>query len=161
MKKFDLIFEKAMMSLREQEYVDSTFEDNIRVLVKILKDNDFLSKAKDAESYVKDTMNQTENVKEIVLDTEEQSIPAMKLQVRQDSSPDSEAFAVTVIELENPDEQKTFENSMLETVFEDVINHIKTISLKGLSPDNAVQEMPAEEGAVAQPGAEESALPQS
>ena len=161
MKKFDLIFEKAMMSLKEQEYVDSTFEDNIRVLVKILKDNDFLSKAKDAESYVKDTMNQTENVKEIVLDTEEQSIPAMKLQVRQDSSPDSEAFAVTVIELENPDEQKTFENSMLETVFEDVINHIKTISLKGLSPDNAVEEMPAEEGAVAQPGAEESALPQA
>ena len=43
MKKFDLIFEKAMLALREQEeYVDSTFEDNVRALVKTLKDNDFL-----------------------------------------------------------------------------------------------------------------------
>jgi hypothetical protein len=159
MKKFDLIFEKAMFSLREQEeYVDSTFEDNIRALVKTLKDNDFLPKTKDVEAQVKDIMAQPNNVKEIVLDTQENSLPAMKLRTKQDA--DSESFTVTAIELEKPDQQKTFENSMLETIFDDVVEYIKTAALQGLSPDNAVEELPQAEETLTQPGAEESALPQ-
>jgi restriction endonuclease Mrr len=152
-----LVFEKATALINEQEYIDSTFEDNIRSLVKILKDNDFLSQTKDTEHYVKNVLAQPKNVKEIVLDTQEQSLPAMKLHAKQES--DSESFSVTVIDLENPDKQKEFANSMLETIFDDVVDYIKTTAMQGLSPDNAVEEMPQAEGGEAQPGAEQSALP--
>jgi len=157
-KKFDLIFEKSLAWIKEEvEYVNSTFEDNLRSLVKILKDNDFLAQNKDVEAYVRDVMAQPKNVKEIVLDTQEQSLPAMKLHAKQET--DSESFSVSVIDLENPDKQKEFSNSMLETIFDDVVDYIKTTAMQGLSPDNAVEEMPQAEGGEAQPGAEESALP--
>jgi hypothetical protein len=155
--KFDLVFEKALDRLNEREYVESSFEDNLKLLLKTLSDNDLLSKNRDLTAYLNDIINQPKNIKEIVLDTKEQSLPAMKLQAKQDS--DSESFAVTVINLENPEEQKQFTNSMLETIFDDVIEHIKTVAMQGLSPDNAVEEMPAAEGGEAQPGAEETALP--
>lgn len=156
--KFDLVFEKAVnIFLKEQEYIDSTFEDNLRSLVKILKDNDLLNKEKDTEQLIQDLLRQPKNVKEIVLDTQEQSLPATKLHAKQES--DSESFSVTVIDLENPDKQKQFANSMLETVFDDVVTHIKTSALQSLSPDNAVEELPSSEGGEIQPGASETALP--
>jgi hypothetical protein len=159
MKKFDLMFEKLCMMLNEKEYVEATFVDNVRSLVKILKDSDYIEKNKDVEQVVKEVMAQPDNVKEIVLDTQEQSLPATKLRLKQES--DSESFSVTVIELEKPQDQKEFTNSMLETIFEDVIGYIKSIALKGLSPDAAVDQLPQEQGAAAQPGAEGSALPQA
>ena len=159
MKKFDLIFERAMANLNEREYIDSTFEDNIRLLVKALKDNDYVSSAKDVETVVADTLKQPDNVKEIILDTQEQSLPPMKLQAKQDS--DSESFSVTVINVEDPSKQKEFTNSMLETIFDDVLTYIKTSSLEGLKPEAAVDELPPAEGAEAQPGAEQSALPKA
>ena len=128
-KKFDLVFEKHLCALNEQEYIDSTFEDNARALVKVLKDNDYISQQKDVEQVVKGLMAQPKNVKELILDTKEQSLPAMKLHVKQDS--DSESFSVTVINLEKPEEQKEFANSMLETIFDDVAEYIKTTSLQG------------------------------
>lgn len=157
MKKFDLVFEKAMCKLNEREYIDSTFEDNLRSLVKILKDNDYVSKTKDVETIVKEVASQPNNVKELTLDTQEQSLPAMKLKVKQES--DSESFSVTAINLEKPEEQKEFTNSMLETIFDDVVEYIKTSAIKGLAPEAAVDQMPPAEGAEAQPGAEQSALP--
>lgn len=158
-KKFDLIFEKHLCSINEQEYIEATFEDNLRALTKILKDNDYLSQQKDVEQVVKSLMAQPKNVKEIILDTKEQSLPAMKLHIKQES--DSESFSVTVINLEKPEEQKEFTNSMLETIFDDVVEYIKTTSLQGLAPEAAVEELPAEQGANAQPGGSEkgSALP--
>ena len=159
MKKFDLVFEKALARLDEREYIDSTFEDNIRLLVKALKDNDYVSSAKDVEAVVKDTLKQPDNVKEIVLDTQEQSLPPMKLQAKQDS--DSESFSVTVINVEDPSKQKEFTNSMLETIFDDVLTYIKTSSLEGLKPEAAIDNLPPTEGAEAQPGAEQSALPKA
>jgi hypothetical protein len=155
--KFDLVFEKAIALINEQEYINSTFEDNLRSLIKVLKDNDLLSSNKDVEQYVKGILAQPKNVKEIVLDTQEQSLPAMKLHAKQES--DSESFSVTVIDLENPDKQKEFTNSMLETIFDDVVEYVKVTAMQGLSPDKAVDEMPPTEGAEAQPGAGESELP--
>jgi hypothetical protein len=157
MKKFDLVFEKACAWLNEKEYVEATFEDNVRSLVKVLKDNDYLAKDKDIEQIVKEVMAQTDNIKEIFLDTQEQSLPATKLHVKQES--DSESFSVTVVQLEKPEEQKEFTNSMLETVFDDVVEYIKTSALQGLAPEAAIDELPQEQGAQAQPGAEASALP--
>ena len=52
-----------------------------------------------------------------------------------------------------------FKNSMLETIFNDVLEYIKTTSLQGIQPEAAVDELPPAEGANAQPGAEQSALP--
>jgi hypothetical protein len=158
MSKFDLVFEKALAFIGEKEYVDSTFEDNIRLLVKVLKDNDYINPKKDVEQVVQQVLTQSKNVKELNLDTQEQSLPAMKLQAKQES--DSESFSVTVINLENPAEQKEFSNSMLETIFDDVITYIKTTAIQGAKPEAAVDELPPTEGGGAQPGAEASALPQ-
>jgi hypothetical protein len=157
MSKFDLVFEKAMCALHEREYVNATFIDNVRLLVKALKDNDYVSPTKDVEAVVQEVMKQPNNVKELVLDTQEDAMPPMKLHLKQES--DSESFSVTVINTQKPDEQKEFKNSMLETIFDDVIEYIKTSALQGLKPEAAVDEMPPTEGAEAQPGAEQSALP--
>jgi restriction endonuclease Mrr len=160
MNQFDTVFEKCLYSLNEKEYIDSTFVDNVRLLVKTLIDSDLLPKEKSLDVVVNQVMTQPKNVKEIVLDTKEQSLPSLKLQVKQSSS-DSEDFSVTVIDVQDPTKQKEFTNSMLETVFEDVLQYIKTLSLQGLSPEAAVDTLPPSEGANAQPGAEggESALP--
>jgi len=157
MKRFDLIYEKACYKLLEKEYVASTFEDNLRALVKILSDNDFLSKDKASEAYVKSILAQPNNVKELTLTTQEQSLPAMKIRISQDTG--TESFSVTIINLEKPNEQKEFSNSMLETIFEDVINYIKTASLQNIAPEAAIDTLPPSEGAQAQPGAGQSALP--
>jgi hypothetical protein len=157
MTRFDLIYEKAMSSLLEKEYINSTFEDNLRALIKILSDNDFLSKEKTSDEFIKSILAQPNNVKEVTLNTQEQSLPAMRMRIKQDTS--TEAFSVTVINLEKPDQQKEFTNSMLETIFDDVVNYIKTASLQNIAPEAAVDELSPTEGAQAQPGAEQSALP--
>ena len=49
---------------------------------------------------------------------------------------------------------------MLETIFDDVIEYVKQLTIQGLNTANqAVSEMPPAEGANAQPGSGESALP--
>ena len=158
MSKFDLIFEETLFSLHEKEYINSTFVDNVRLLVKTLIDNDLLSKDKNLDVVVGDTMRQPKNIKELSLDTTEQSLPPIKLQIKQNSE-DSEDFSVTVINLQDPSKQKEFTNSMLETVFDDVLQYIKTVTLQGLSPEAAINNLPPSEGANAQPGGEQSVLP--
>ena len=157
MSKFDAAFENALEYLKEENYIDSTFGDNLRALIKVLTDNDLLSVDKDPEERIAGILAQPKNIKEVMLDTREQSLPTMKLLVKQDT--DSESFTVTAINLEKPEEQKTFTNSMLETIFDDVISYVKTSALQNISPEAAVDELPPTEGADAQPGAEESALP--
>jgi hypothetical protein len=157
MRKFDLVFEKVLATLHEKEYIDSSFVDNVRLMVKALKDNDYINPAKNTEAVVKKIMEQPKNVKELILDTQENAMPPMKLHLKQES--DSESFSVTVVNVQNPDEQKEFKNSMLETIFNDVLEYIKTTSLQGIQPEAAVDELPPAEGANAQPGAEQSALP--
>ena len=157
MSKFDTIYEDLNYQLSEREYINSTFGDNIRLLLKTLQDNDYLPRDTSIDQAAFKTMQQPKNVKEISLDVSERSLPAMKLLVRQDS--DSESFKVTVVNLEKPDEQKEFANSMLETIFDDVIEYIETTALQGLKPEANVNELPKEQGANAQPEGGESALP--
>jgi hypothetical protein len=143
--------------LHEREYVDSTFVDNVRLLVKALKDNDYISPSRDVESVVKRVMDQPHNVKELTLDTQENALPPMKLQLKQESG--SESFSVNAINIQKPAQQKEFKNSMLETIFDDVVEYIKTAALQGIQPEAAVDRLPPAEGGNAQPGAEGSALP--
>lgn len=157
MSKFDTIYEDLNLQLSEREYIDSTFEDNIRLLLKALQDNDYLPKDTSIDQATFKVMQQPKNVKEVALNTAEKSLPAMKLLVRQDS--DSESFKVTVVNLEKPDQQKEFANSMLETIFNDVIEYIETTALQGLKPEANVNQLPKEQGATAQPEGGESALP--
>jgi hypothetical protein len=164
MSQFDLIFEETYRSLlREKQYIDSTFADNVRLLVKALQENDYISPNKPLDVFVDNVLRQNKNTKEIVLDPTEKAFPPIKLLVKQGSSGSldstSEDFSVTVVNLKDPSTQKEFTNSMLETIFNDVIEHIKTISLQGLSPEAAVDTLPPEEGANAQPGGGNSALP--
>lgn len=158
MSKFDLIFEKTLAALHEREYIDSEFVDNVRLLVKVLKDNDYLDQSKREEDIIREVMNQQDHVKELRLDTQDKSLPAIKLKLKQES--DSESFSVTVIDLQDPSEQKEFANSMLETIFDDVIMYIKTATLEGAKPEAAVDQLPPAEGGNAQPGGGETALPQ-
>ena len=157
MKKFDLIYEQLLDYVNEKNYVDAKFEDNVRLIVKVLKDNDYISSEKDVDEVVSKIMAQENNVKELTLDVTEEVMPPVKLHLTQDS--DSEDFEVEVINLEDPEHPKKFENTMLETIFDEVVNYIKELSLKGLSADNAVDEMPQAEGPNAQPEGGESALP--
>lgn len=157
MKKFDLIYEQLLEYISEKSYIDSTFEDNVRMLVKILKDNDYILPEKQVEEVVSKIMAQKNNVKELTLDVTEEVMPPIKLHLTQDTN--SEKFEVEVINLKDPEHPTTFENTMLETIFDDVIDHIKALSLKGLNADNAINPMPQEQGANAQPEGGESALP--
>lgn len=157
MSKFDLVYEKALCKIFEREYIDSTFQDNLRLLIKSLKDNDFLDEHKDVDIYLAELSKQPGNVKELVLNPKEQSLPATKLRAAQENN--SESFSVTVINLEKPDEQKEFANSMLETIFDDVVSYIKSIALQGISPEAAVDKLPPAEGGEAQPEGGESQLP--
>lgn len=158
MSKFDLVYEKLTCTINEQEYIDATFEDNIRSLVKVLRDNDYISNEQDIEDIVQRVLSQPKNVKELLLDTREKSLPAMKIHLKQES--DSESFSVTVINLEKPQEQKEFTNTMLETIFDDVVEYVKRTALGEIKPEAAVEELPKEENpANQQPGGGESALP--
>lgn len=158
MSKFDLIYERTIRALREEkEYVDSNFADNVRLLVKALKDNDFINPNRNVEAVVQRMLGQQHNVKELPLDTQENSMPPVMLKITPES--ESEGFSVQVIDLNNPEKPKTFSDSMMETIFKDVIGAIKTIVLQGIQPEAAVDQLPPAEGGNAQPGAEGSALP--
>lgn len=158
MSKFDIVFEKAMCKINEKEYVNSTFQDNVSLMVKSLADNDYLPKNVSIEDMVASIMGQDNNVKEITLTTQDQAIPPTKVLMSQDSD-ESESFAVTVVNVKDPTKQKQFKNSMLETIFDDVLSYIKTSSMENISPDNAVDKMPPAEGAESQPEGGTSELP--
>ena len=158
MSKFDIVFEKAMCRINEKEYINSTFQDNISLMIKSLADNDYLPKNVSAEDMINSIMGQDNNVKEITLTTQDQAVPPTKILMSQDND-DSESFSVTVVNVKDPTQQKQFKNSMLETIFDDVLTYIKTSSMENISPDNAIDELPPTEGAEAQPEGGESELP--
>jgi len=159
MKKFDLVFEKALCALNEREYVEATFEDNTRALLSMLNDHDLLDKGKPVEQYLKDIQGQTEQIKQIVIGANDPAIPTIQIKLQQNKD-DSNSFSVTVIDLEKPEEAQTYENDWLETIFKSVVDKVKTLSLKNIAPEAAVDELPQEETpAASQPGAEKTALP--
>lgn len=162
-KKFDLIFEKHLCSINEMEYIDSTFEDNVRELAKVLVD--FLPKKKTPEetinSAVDQVLNHDKGVKELFLGPQFQK--QVKLHISQNG--DSGTFQVEMVGEDVPEgadgkKIKTFVNNQhSESIFQDVADQIKRMSFD--VPEDAVEELPAEQGAQAQPGGSEkgSALP--
>jgi hypothetical protein len=164
MKKFDLVFEKLSRMIKEQEdYIENTFADNIRLMVSKLKDSGYLPDGTQVDGYTQKIMKQPSEVKAVVLDTQDGSIPRIKVLMKQignQEEPDTEDFSVTIVPIDDPSKQKEFSNTMLETVFDDAANYIKQLALKGLAPESAVEELPQEENpANQQQGAEASALP--
>ena len=170
MSRFDSIYEKYIHLLKEDtKYINSTFIDNIALLVKVLSENDLLptplkdvtGKEVSNTEYAQELMKQEKNTKEIILDQDDEMIPPVKLLLNQDSN--SESFSITVVNVKEPEKQKEFKNTMLETIFDDVVDYVKQLTIQGLNVANqAVNEMPPEEGANAQPGSEgESALPEA
>ena len=157
MKKFDLIYEKYISLIKEKTYIDSTFKDNIRSLVKMLKDNDYISVDTEVERLVDHIWKQDKHVKTLNLDTNENALPPIRLHMTQPTG--SERFSVSVINLNDPEHPREFENDFLETIFKDVIDSIKEMSLSELDSSNAVTELPPTEGPAAQPGSGESELP--
>ena len=166
-KKFDLLYEDIVWSLREDladtGYVGSDFEDNLRVLVTSLKDKDYIKG--DVDTIVAQLLHQHSPVKSLDLDLKDGAIPPIRLKISGGAKPgesnEDEDFSVTVIPLDHPDQQKEFGNTMLETIFADVLDFIRTQTLQNLAPEKAVETLPPAQGANAQPGEEEgaSALP--
>lgn len=175
MSKFDTVYENIVWSLREnvnvhEAYIGSNFSDDLSSLVKVLIDNGYLKG--NAESVVAQLMHQQNPIKEINLDLQDGAIPPIKLKIKGGEKPadsqEDENFSVTVIPVEKPQEQKEFKNTMLETIFADVLAFIKTQTLQKIAPEAAVETLPASTGAAAQPAGEtatpapaegESALP--
>ena len=168
MSHFDSIYEKYIQMLKEDtKYINSTFIDNIALLVKVLSENDLLptplkditGKEVNNTEYAQELMKQEKNTKEIILDQDDEMIPPVKLLLNQDSN--SESFSITVVNVREPEKQKEFKNTMLETIFDDVVDYVKQLTIQGLSVSNqVVNKMPPEEGANVQLGSEgESALP--
>ncbi len=168
MSKFDSVYENILWSLREDvsrhsAYVGSNFSDDLSSLVKVLVDNGYLKG--NVESIVAQVIHQQNPIKELNLDMKDGAIPPIKLKIKGGEKPadsqEDEDFSVTVIPVDKPQEQKEFTNTMLETIFADVLAFIKTQTLQKLAPENAVETLPPAEGANAQPGEAggESALP--
>jgi len=173
-KKFDVIYENILWSLREdigdsnhESYIGSDFKDNIALLVKLLRDNDYVKG--DVESITAQLVHQHNPIKELNLDLKDGAIPPIKLKIKGGEKPaesqEDEDFSVTVIPLDKPQDQKEFTNTMLETIFADVVAFIKTQALKSIAPEAGVETLPPSTGANAQPAGEttpaegESALP--
>lgn len=165
-KKFDVIYENILWSLREQEsehsaYIGSNFSDDLSSLVKVLIDNGYVKG--NVESIVAQLMHQQNPIKELNLDMQDGAIPPLKLKITGGEKPadsqEDENFAVTVIPIEKPQEQKEFKNTMLETIFADVLAFIKTQTLQKIAPEAAVETLPASTGAAAQPAGETTPAP--
>ena len=169
MKKFDLVFEKALSWLNETNgtnYAASTFFDNVYALVKLLstKNNNYLAKknvnAEDEQS-VRSFAEQTIKQKspQITLDTNP------PIQIVPSQVPDTEDFSVEIYNLSkgvgDPEHSNKFSNSDNKAIFDQVMSFIKTATIKQASPEAAVDQLPPTEGAEAQPGAEQSALPKA
>jgi hypothetical protein len=150
MSKFDLVFERACAWLNENSQ-PTTIADNILALVSVLSDRELLDKNKSPEQYIE----KAKKTGEIILGEADPAIPTVMLKVRQTE----EDFSVDVVDLTNPQQPKTFGNDMLETIFKKVADEVRAITLKNVSVDSAVEQLPQEDGAQAQPGAEQSALP--
>ena len=168
MSKFDKIYEDIVWSLREDvsrhaAYVGSNFEDDLSSLVKVLVDNGYIKG--NVESIVAQILHQNNPIKELNLDMKDGAIPPIKLKIKGGEKPaesqEDEDFSVTVIPVDKPEEQKEFTNTMLETIFADVLAFIKVQTLQKLAPEAAVEELPPTEAANTQPGEAggESALP--
>jgi hypothetical protein len=165
--KFDAIYENILWSLREDVgesgYIGSDFEDNIALLVKLLKDNDYVKG--DIETITAQLMHQHNPIKELNLDMKDGAIPPIKLKIKGGEKPadsqEDEDFSVTVIPLNKPEQQKEFTNTMLETIFADVINFIKAEALQSIAPEAGVETLPPSTGANAQPAGETTPAPET
>lgn len=161
--KFDFIFENALRWVKEAEEKtdDRTFEDNVRDLAKALVT--FLPQKRTEQETIEDAVKQAtrhdKGVKEMFLGS--QVSKQIKLHLVQMG--DSGTFEVEMVGEDVPENSqgqkiKIFTNDQhSENIFEDVAREIKMITMA--SPDDAIEEMPEEEGASAQQGAEDSELP--
>jgi hypothetical protein len=148
---FDTIFENALISLKEKNYVESSFEDNVSALLSVLSDQELLDKNKSVEYF----LQKAKATKEIVIGLEDDAIPTIKLKLHQNDS----NFGVDVINLNKPNEPITIDNDMLETIFDRVVDEVRRQTLENVAPESAITKLPQENGAQAQPGAEQTALP--
>lgn len=153
MNKFDLVYEQIRFSLNEElRYANSTLVDYVGLLVLALKKQDYIEG--EIDNIVKRVMNQKQDVKMLAITKE--GLPPLKIEM---SSSQDDKFIVTVINMEDEEDQQTFESSLSTNCIEDVLAYVREKRVQELEPENAVEEMPPGEGGEAQPGNQGSALP--
>ena len=153
MSKFDLIYEKIFISLQEEtRYIESVLEDYVRMLMSALKSQEYFQDS--LEDEIERIMSQKGGIK--IFGLAKEGIPPLKLEM---SSPEKDKFLVTVINVMDEEDQKTFESSLSTNCIQDVMSYIKQKQVEQIAPENAVDAMPPSQGGEAQPGSGTSALP--
>jgi hypothetical protein len=164
MSKFDLIYEKALISLKEQDQqiVDS-LDSHIMTLVNRLQTspNKYLSKNVTAKDKVRE-IKQNSYVLHIGSD-EMTYLPRIKLEFGQTEGTEDFDVVATVEQAKSnaiSETKKVWKGEEFpESIADDVIAFLDKVSLEVQTGDGAVQSTPEERGAGAQPGAEGTALP--
>ena len=153
MSKFDDVFEKIWSSLNEEKrYIESVLEDYVRMLMSALKSQEYF--ADPLEDEIERVMSQKGGVK--IFGVAKEGLPPLKIEM---SSPEKDKFSVTVVNVVDEEDQKTFESDLSTNCIQDVMAYIKQKRVEGLGSQKAVEEMPPSQGGEAQPGAGGSALP--
>jgi len=164
MSKFDLIFEKTMRSLREQEQrPNQDLELNIRTLVLKLQDptNKYIGRDRTAEDITKDIIK-NDNILDIGAD-ELSYLPKIRLHFSQSTDVDDFNVVAAVLATTNnaiTEKQKKFTGAESpESICDNVVAYLDKVKMESTSGAAAVKSLPGEEGG-AQPGnTGETALP--
>lgn len=165
MSKFDLIFEKAMTALREQEQrPNQDLELNIRTLVLKLQDptNKYVGRDQTVEDITKRIIK-NDNILDIGSD-ELNYLPKIRLHFSQSTDVDDFNVVATVLASTNnaiTEKQKKFNgNESPESICDEVVAYLDKVKMEATSGAAAVKSLPGEQGGNAQPGSTgETALP--
>jgi hypothetical protein len=156
MSKFDRAYDLVMESLRlESRYRDSTMSDNVRLVVRMLRDHDWMRSDEPLGRVVDRIMTEPSQVKTIVLDADDAALPPLKIELAGGETD----FELSVVDVSDPASRETFQNDMLETVFSNMIDYIQRRSMERLSSASAVETLPAPTGANAQGAGSVTPLP--
>ena len=165
MKKFDLVYEQAMIYLREQVTTIDKYSDlanNILKLVGVLQQREYIDDERTPEEIRDDVIQKSPLT--LVIGTDKKAyLPETELTFVESDNIDEFLVKAQIIDkkkFENIPTDKTFgELKLPSEVIPDILDYLELVKKESVANTQAVDEMPAEEGGNAQQGGGESALP--
>ena len=165
MKKFDLVYEQAMIYLREQVTTIDKYSDlanNILKLVGVLQQREYIDDEHTPEEIRDDVIQKSPLT--LVIGTDKKAyLPETELTFVESDNIDEFLVKAQIIDkkkFENIPTDKTFgELKLPSEVIPDILDYLELVKKESVANTQAVDEMPAEEGGNAQQGGGESALP--
>ena len=165
MKKFDLVYEQAMIYLREQVTTIDKYSDlanNILKLIGVLQQRDYLDDEQTPEE-IRDEVIQKSPLTLLIGTDKKAYLPEIELTFIESDNIEEFMVKAQIIDKKkfaNIPTDKTFgELKLPSEVIPDILDYLELVKKESVANTQAVEEMPAEEGGNAQPGGGESALP--